>query len=344
MTLTMDLSSKSTSLVQAPNELEETSRYIYAILFPMIFFFGLIGNILSTVIFSISKLNLPSCGVYFLLLSIYDSLALIGGLHHCLKIGYRLHLPNVWYCRARNFLLYTAMDMTSWMVVAISIDRFLKVKYPLQARLHATRRRSIIVSCILTVVFVLKNIHLTTAFIGNPNSNAADNCDANPEYPTYVFFFSTVWPWIDLATHALVPFLIVTACNAFIIYDRYRRHLQFQQRNLDRSIITLLLVSAISVIVCNLPITLLAVIYPYISISYDSNEVYDRTAFAFDLLRLPSYASLALNFYLYSYHSILFRQQVILLFRRLLRRRRDTDELELPRQAYTMRAPSVDGP
>ena len=335
----IDLPSKSTPFVQTPNRLEDTSRYIYAIVFPIVFIFGLIGNVLSTIVFSISKLNLPSCGVYFLLLSIYDSLALLGGLHHCLIIGYQLQLSNVWYCRARNFLLYTAMDMTSWMIVAISIDRYVKVKYPIYDRMHATRKRSIIVSCVLTGVFILKNVHLSTAFIGNPNDTAADNCAANPAHPQYVFFFKTVWPWIDLATHALVPFLIVTACNAFIIYDRYKRHVQFQQRNLDRSIITLLMVSAISLIVCNLPITLLGVIYPYISISYDSNEVYDRIAFAFDLLRLPSYASLALNFYLYSYHSILFRQQVLLLFRRVFRRRRDTAELDLPRRLNTMPAP-----
>ena len=95
------------------------------------------------------------------------------------------------------------------------------------------------------------------------------------------------------------------------------------------SLITLLLVSSISLIICNLPITILAVIYPYISLSYDTNDIYDDVAFAFDILRLPSYASLALNFYLYYYTSILFRQQTVLLFQRIFRIKTKTNDIEL---------------
>jgi hypothetical protein len=330
-----DLSSRSTPAVVHHNGYEEISHYMYAVILPIIFVFGLIGNLFSSIIFSITKLNLTSCGVYFLILAICDSLALIGGLHHCLTIGYHITVPNAAYCRARNFLLYTSTDIVSWMVVAISVDRYLKVKTPIKARMYATQKLAIIVSSVVIGISFLKNFHLCTVFIGDFTDDAADNCDPNPDYPSYLFFFKNVWPWIDLTTFALFPFIIVAVCNAFIIYDQYKRRLKLRKRNLDRSLITLLLVSSISLIICNLPITILGVIYPYISISYDTNVDYDGVAFAYDILRLPSYVSLAFNFYLYYYTSVLFRQQTILLFRRLFRLKTVIDEIELPNRIYT---------
>ena len=316
--------------------LEEVSRYIYAIVFPVIFFLGLLGNLLSSILFAATKLNQTSCGIYFLLLAIFDSLALIGGLHHCLTIGYHVSVPNAMYCRARNFLLYMSMDMSSWMVVAISVDRYLKMKYPTKSRTYGTRKLSIIVSVIITVVLIIKNFHLLTVFIGDFTADAVDNCDPNPDYPSYVFFFRNIWPWFDLVIYALFPFLIVTFCNTWIIRDQYKRRLKLRNRNLDLSLITLLLVSSVSLILCNLPITILAVIYPYISLSYDSKDSYDSVAFAFDILRLPSYTSLALNFYLYYYTSSLFRQQTVLLYRRICRKTLRIDEMELPTRIYIL--------
>jgi hypothetical protein len=289
------------------------------IIYPVIFIVGLIGNLLSSLLFSTTELYQTSCAVYFFLLSIFDSLALIGGLHHCLIIGYHLQVPNAIYCRARNFISYVSMDMASWMVVAISVDRFYKVKFPLQARIYCTRKLTIIVSCVIAMVLILKNIHLSMKFIGNFSTDDADHCDPNPDYPKYVVFFRKIWPWIDLTTFVLLPFIIITSCNTFIIYNQYRRRIKFGHRNLDRSLIKFLLISSISFIICNFPISITIVIHPYVSKNYSQKDYYDEIAFAFDLLRLPSYASLALNFYLYYYSSSIFRQQAVLLFKRLFR-------------------------
>jgi hypothetical protein len=211
------------------------------------------------------------------------------------------------------------MDMASWMVVAIAVDRYVKVKFPIKAYINCTQKLTIIVSSILASFLILKNAHLLTKFIGDFTDDAADNCGPNPDYPTYVSFFKTIWPWIDLTTFALLPFIIVTICNIFIIYNRYRQRLKLGRRTLDRSLIKFLLISSISFIICNFPVSITSVIYPYISKSYDKNKYYDEVAFAFDLLRLPSYASLAFNFYLYYYSSSIFRQQAVLLFKRIFR-------------------------
>ncbi|CAF0867373.1 unnamed protein product [Adineta ricciae] len=312
------------------SELEELIQYIYMIVYPIIFITGLIGNLLSSLLFSITELNQTSCGIYFLLLAIADSLALIGGLHHCLTIGYRVIIHSVTYCRARNFISYTSMDLASWMVVAISLDRYIKVKFPVKSRDYCTQKLAIIVSCVLTFVLVLKNLHFTTKFIGNFAADASEHCGPNPKYPTYMSFFQNVWPWIDLAIFALLPFILITSCNIFIIYNLYKRRVQLGHRNLDRSVVKFLLISSISFIICNFPVSITIVLYPYISSNYGKKQSYDEIAFAFDILRLPSYISLAFNFYLYYYSSSLFRRQAMLLFHRLFRIRSRVDQNQTP--------------
>ncbi|CAF1213685.1 unnamed protein product [Rotaria magnacalcarata] len=329
-----NLSSSIESAAQN-NTLQQSSHYIYAILFPLIFILGIVGNLFSSVIFCITKLNHISCGIYFLLLAIYDSLALIAGLHHCLAIGYNVPALSGAYCRVRNFLLYMSMDMTSWMVVAISVDRYLKARHPIKARIYATRKLSIFISCCLNVIFILKNFHLLTILIGNFTEDAADNCDPNPHYRMYSFFFNNIWPWIDFTTYALLPFILVTISNTFIIHDQYNRRFKLRKRTLDLSLIRLLLVSSISLVVCNLPISILAIIYPYISISYKTNKIYDNVAFAFDMLRLPAYISLGLNFYLYYYTSVLFRKQAIVLFQRLFHVEENTNHIQRAHRMFT---------
>ncbi|CAF2126571.1 unnamed protein product, partial [Rotaria magnacalcarata] len=163
-------SSDSLKLVVKQQNLEDISHYIYAIVYPIVFLLGIVGNLLSSLLFSVTKLNRTSCGVYFLLLAVFDTIALIGGLHHCLNIGYRVAIPNATYCRARVFLVYVSMDMTSWMIVAISVDRYLKVKYPITARIYATQKLAMIVSSIIMIIFIVKNVHLATVFIGDFSS------------------------------------------------------------------------------------------------------------------------------------------------------------------------------
>lgn len=312
-----------------PNELEETISQIYRIIFPIIFVIGLIGNMLSSLLFSTTELSQTSCGIYFLLLAISDSIALIGGLHHCLTIGYHISIPYASYCRARNFLVYASTDLVSWMIVAISVDRYLRVKFPIRARLFCTQKLSEVVACILTFVFILKNVHLATTYIGDFTHDALDTCDPNPSYPEYVKFIGNIWPWIDLTTFVLLPFIIVTYCNIFIINDLYKRHAKLGYRVLDRSLIRLLLISSISLIICNFPISITVVIYPYITSDHVKKEYYDEVGFIFDLLRIPSYASFALNFYLYYYSSSLFRQQATILFHRLCRTDAKSKEIHI---------------
>ena len=311
------------------DELEQTIRYLYMIFYPILFLVGLVGNVLSSLLFSITDLSHSSCAIYFILLAVSNTLALIGGLHHCLTIGYDVLVRNAVYCRVRNLLLYTAMDEASWMIVALSLDRLFRVKCPMRARIYCTRKLTIIVCSICTAILVLKNAHLSTVFIGDLSNDTDDHCNPNPNYPGYVFFFRTIWPWIDLTTFALLPFMIVTLSDSLIIYDRYKSGLKFGHRNLDRSLVKFLLISSLTFIFCNFPFAITIALYPYISSTHAKDDRYDQAAFMFDFLRLFSYASLALTFYLYYYSSSIFRQQAIHLCQRICRCMRSPWETSL---------------
>ena len=309
------------------SEFKHFTQYSYMIIYPIIFFVGLIGNLLSILLFTITELSQTSCGLYFLLLALSSIFALLGGFHHCLTIGYNIQVPNAAYCRTRNILLYTSMDVASWMIVALSLDRLYRVICPIHARIFGTRKLSAIVAGTLIVILTLKNAHLSTSFIGDFTDDATDNCDPNPAYPAYVFFFQNVWPWIDLATFALVPFLVLTISNSLIVYIRYQQRLRFGHRTLDRSLMKFLLISSMSFLCCNFPVAITLVIYPFVSPKHHLKNDYDAVAFVLDILRLLSYATLASNFYFYYYSSSIFRQQASRLFNRLRQRPTNTNTI-----------------
>jgi len=321
ITCTDNIPLNSTSTIDVHNQLRTIISYVYMIAYPIILIVGFIGNLLSSILFSTTDLCQTSCAIYFLLLSISDSIALLGGLHHCLVIGFHIIIASPIYCRVRHFLLYVFMDLASWMVVAISVDRFYKVKYPLRARIYCTRKLTLIISFTITGILILKNIHLSTPFIGNSSSkNSDDKCDANPDYPKYVFFFSNIWPWIDVTIFALLPFLIILLCSSYIIYNQRKRRLKFGTRTLDRSLTKFLLISAICFVICNFPLSISMVLYPYLSGENNKTEAqYATASFLLDLFRLPSYASLALNFYFYYYSSSIFKRKAVILFKRIRR-------------------------
>ena len=56
------------------DELELTIQYLYMIIYPILFLVGLIGNVLSSLLFSITELSRSSCAIYFILLAVSNTL------------------------------------------------------------------------------------------------------------------------------------------------------------------------------------------------------------------------------------------------------------------------------
>jgi hypothetical protein len=110
----------------------------------LIVFIGLIGNTLSLIIYGQSKYRLNSSNVFILILSIVDSLFLIVHFfedtissleHHNFPI-YFLNIidTNREICILTNYLRYTLRSISSYIILAFTIQRYSVVYSPLTSK------------------------------------------------------------------------------------------------------------------------------------------------------------------------------------------------------------------
>ena len=94
--------------------------------------YGLIGNFLCYKVFSTPKLKKYPITVYFRSISVFDSIMMLNALIYFLnqKYSWDLSLLNDFFCKMRNYFLYSTGSISSWIIVFVSFDRFLFIAFP----------------------------------------------------------------------------------------------------------------------------------------------------------------------------------------------------------------------
>ena len=126
---------------------------------------GLIFNFISLGVFMTSWMRHVVSGRYFMGLALADNLVLIGELLLWLntrdlrrgsKLGVDFHHSVDFFCKFINFLRYGARMWSSWLTVAITIERFLSVIFPFKImRLSSPTKAVVVVSTIGVICFSL---------------------------------------------------------------------------------------------------------------------------------------------------------------------------------------------
>ena len=97
---------------------------------PLLLAFGTFTNILSLLVLTRKRMLKHSTYSYLAILSVIDMLALyLGLIRDYLAHGYCIYISSTWLCRLHSFLFYFALDFSSWILVAVSIDRFLAITF-----------------------------------------------------------------------------------------------------------------------------------------------------------------------------------------------------------------------
>ena len=137
-----------------------------------------------------------------------------------------------WTCKTEKFSFYTASDAAIWILVAFTVDRLIAVTLPLVKYTICTPRRAVGVCVAILVVAVSKNLHVFwSRGVEVTSSGRVKKC-GRPE--PYRYFEQHVRPWLAFALVSLLPFIIISVCNCFIIIALLRAHRQ-RSDNLQRS-------------------------------------------------------------------------------------------------------------
>ncbi|CAF0908039.1 unnamed protein product [Adineta ricciae] len=320
---------------------------IGTVIYSIIYSLGFTGNVFALLTFSSHRMRQISSSIFLLILSISDSIALIASLWFFLADAFSIQLQNysALACRFRTFFGYVFMDLSSWCIAGLAIDRFLRTEIPLRAKLLCTPRNALIAILIFFFLLCGINGHYFSAGIGQErggNRTTAHCLENRDEYPNYYFFYKVIWPKIDMIVFCFLPGCIMIFCNIRIvcILRRQRHHFESLrsgsvstkitniQQTLHGSIslrkspshrkaferqMSLMMSSCVLVFLCTtVPVTVYLIFLEQINRD-QQNPVPDTPlyVFIFRMLRALMYIHFGCNFYLYCLTSRIFRGEFI---------------------------------
>jgi hypothetical protein len=318
---------------------------IGTIIYSIIYILGFVGNISAFLTFSSRRMRQISSSIFLLVLSISDLLALVTSLWFFLADAFAIHLQNysALACRFRTFFAYVFMDLSSWCIVGLAFDRYLRTKLPLSAKTLCTPRHASMIILIFFLLLCAINGHYFSPGIGQErggNRTTAHCLENREQYPNYYYFYKIIWPKIDMIIFCFLPACIMILCNVNIIYllKQQRHHIEnsnndgqetlvnlqqtkngvvpikkssFTHRKAIERQMSLMMAACVIVFLCTtVPVTIYLILLEEVIIK-NPNFARDNAffIFIFRMLRALMYVHFGSNFYLYCLTSRIFRTE-----------------------------------
>ena len=296
---------------------------------PVLLFLGTFGNILSFIILMHRSMRRQSTYIYLAVLSITDTLVIYIGL---LPIwigeltGYNIRNQGNWTCKIINTVASTVSDYSVWLIIAVTVERYIAVCHPLKATTMCTRVRAIKVIMGLLALLLAINAHFlwtveTQLFKHGgeyiPQCVAARNFNMLVEY---------VWPWMDAFIYSFLPFAVLMVLNVLIIRQvikaRRRReemrsagsggsdHRRIQPESGSKLTVMLLTIS-FAFLLMTLPMNVLLIATAFWNSYANDLKIVAQFKLTRTVTELLMYSNHSTNFFLYCATGQRFRQQLI---------------------------------
>lgn len=212
-------------------------KWIVTVVLILFLVFGLIGNLLSaTIMFRRSRRGL-SAYFYLALLAIVDICVLYSScLSYLLEIAFDLHLQerSTFSCRFGFYIQHFFTYISAWLIVAVTFERFIVVRYPFQSiricRMHVayTVAASIFLSFLLYTAHCfftmdLARVNLQTDAGYHPNHIVCD-----------VKVHRKLLSLLDLCFYSVLPSVFILVFNILIIVTMFhaiRKRRDYLQAN-----------------------------------------------------------------------------------------------------------------
>ncbi|UJR21495.1 hypothetical protein I4U23_024579 [Adineta vaga] len=209
-------------------------HFIQLYIYPIFIFTGILGNSLSCyIMFRNVRRNGYSANLYLALLAFVDCLFLLGSaipdwISHIDGYSHIKYLSDL-CCRFVHWFGHFTTHLSAGLVVSVTVERFIAVRYPLLApKINTVFHTHIVLIVLVTFLFLLdsrvfilvKQFHESMHIVSTcqngtkirydrPNIIRCDIVDDKNEL---------IWSFIDSAVYALIPFLIIVTLNSLIIH------------------------------------------------------------------------------------------------------------------------------
>ena len=300
---------------------------LWKIFLPVFFLIGVPGNILSLVVLSRKRMRNSTTSVYLRLLAIVDTTVLLIGVPRNILYYYEsINVTNLSNFTCKFYLyLNPSFVAISWCLLPIiTLDRFIHVRYPIWAKEHCSRKKSVIIFAVM-VVTVLAISSPRAAFYSTREVKVSQNltkvlCAPTSTWLTHFKAFPTIFSLLFSVT----PVFFQLVCNVLLVKQLTDRSRQKKARQILeagqkkeqqdlRCITRMLLVVCVFFILSSVPQCTLFVFRSYI---FDSNKRHEvaKQQLVQTIVQILVYSSNSINFLLYTVSGRMFRKELCTTF------------------------------
>ena len=229
----------------------------------IVLLFGIAGNCINVAIFAKKKMRQTSTFRYLLYLSISDLFVLTFACADVLiksNSSFELRGFSLFPCNIQKFLAYSFNYISSFLLVAVSIERALIISFFDNSNQQNTSRiksflmfflachkQSVVDSIVLLIVASMLIINAHFIFALKPSSlvyfergegHALNKTTSSYEILAcvpvkssyYEKFLTHAWHWVDLGLYSVIPFVSISTCSLVIIRKLREMNQSYVQR------------------------------------------------------------------------------------------------------------------
>ena len=177
--------------------------------FPIFLFIGLVGNIISIILITRQPFRSMSSGVYLLFLAVADLSICALGIADWLPeatMGYLISNHEA-VCKTSEYFSKVLEQTSSWMIVALTVERAAIVMRPRKALLITTRKMAWMISAVVITVLMLINIR--QPFIVGIVENG--QCFFIKQVNNHLGGIALAL--LDLLIYSFIPSIVLIICN-----------------------------------------------------------------------------------------------------------------------------------
>ena len=213
--------------------IEVVNFYVNDIVGSIIFSLGILFNLTSLIYFQLSRSFYDtSMRHYFSVLSVTDSLRLSEWLFSYLLDKQIIYLSKN-LCSSFLFITITSGHISIWLLVFLSIERYIILQFPFKGKQFYTIKNSLRMLCLVIVILVIFDIpYLLPNFIVGTWISYEYHvhiCRTDPIYRTYMFVNNILF-------YSLIPFVILLIFNCLLISLLSRSNTQLLNMTQDNGL------------------------------------------------------------------------------------------------------------
>ena len=279
--------------------------------------FGIVGNILSCLVFSQRKLRSNPCVIYFLIASLSNLASLIAGIPPRMLRDWNILSDftetSTTLCKLRLFVLFTTRNIAAWLLLCATIDRFVVSSKKLHLRRLSSIKqawRCIVGVCLVSLLFWSESLYCFDANV----IDAPIKCYAKSATCRIINDLSQVFVTTIIPSCLMLGFGLGTISH---IRQTHLVHptthggptpMAITNRKTDNSLARMLFLQVILLTVFNIPqaIQKLYLTHTFYQSKSANQKALENLLFA--IVLLLTYVPNCLPFYLYTISGTVFRR------------------------------------